>query len=60
MTTYGAMRRHMLKWLEGEEIDSESGIHHLKHAFVNMAFLIEFIERLDLDDRPGKEKQDDS
>lgn len=29
---YGALRRHLLYWVNGEEVDVESGLHHLAHA----------------------------
>ena len=28
----GAMLRHIMQWLMGEEKDKESGLHHLAHA----------------------------
>lgn len=31
----GAMMRHTMKYLKGEEVDEESGIHHLAHAAWN-------------------------
>lgn len=35
----GAMRRHFNAWQQGEDINPESGLHHLKHALVNLAFI---------------------
>jgi len=56
---YGATRRHLNKWYRGVDNDAESSLNHLKHAFCNIAFLIEFIEtHPDLDDRPFKVKHD--
>ena len=44
--------RHIYKWLAGEDHDAESGLHHLKHAACNIAFLLEYIEtHPELDDR---------
>jgi hypothetical protein len=41
MSTYGAaMRRHLGAWLDGEDHDPESGLHHLAHlgACVHIIF----------------------
>lgn len=35
----GAMERHINKWELGEEINAESGLHHLKHALTNLMFI---------------------
>lgn len=42
-----AMLRHMMKYLDGEEIDFESGKPHLWHALCNLSYLVEMdcIER---------------
>lgn len=37
--------RHIFAWLEGEELDQETGLHHLKHAACNLAFLLEYVEK---------------
>ena len=39
---YGAAQRHLFAWLEGEEIDPESGLPHLAHATTNLLYLLEF------------------
>ena len=36
---YDALERHMNAFQLGEECDSESGMHHLKHALTNMMFI---------------------
>lgn len=36
-----ALYRHWLAFLEGEEVDAESGLPHLWHLACNAAFLIE-------------------
>jgi Domain of unknown function (DUF5664) len=36
-----AARRHLKKWFEGEDIDPESGVHHLGHAMACCAILID-------------------
>jgi hypothetical protein len=54
---YGALLRHVTAWWDGETLDPESGLHHLKHAACNLAFLIEFLKtHKGGDDRkPGRE-----
>jgi hypothetical protein len=48
----GSALRHLLAWGDGEDLDRESGLSHLKHAATNIAFLIEYQERgLGTDDR---------
>jgi len=50
-----ALLRHFMAWLEGEDIDPESGLHHLDSVGANLAFLMHMIadERYKhLDDRP--------
>jgi hypothetical protein len=42
----------MDKWLDGEELDAESGLPHLYHAAANIAMLIEYKTTCpELDDR---------
>ena len=50
---YGAALRHLNAYWKGEDVDSESGIDHLKHALTNLAFLVSYSERgmIELDDR---------
>jgi len=36
----GALQRHLLQWLKGEEIDKDSGKHHLEHMLTNAVFLV--------------------
>jgi len=38
---FDAMQRHIWAWKEGEQIDPESGIHHLAHAACCLFFLYE-------------------
>lgn len=40
-----ALDRHLLAWRSGEELDPESGLHHLEHAACNIAFLIELKDK---------------
>lgn len=35
-----ALFRHLNAWRKGEQVDEESGYHHLKHALTNVAFLL--------------------
>ena len=51
---YGAALRHLLAWWGGEDLDPETGLHHLAHAGCCVLFMLELIERnrLDIDDRP--------
>lgn len=42
---YAALRRHLLAWVEGEEIDPESKLSHLSHAFCCLAFLVTYERR---------------
>ena len=49
---YAALQRHLTAWWAGEDVDSESGLCHLDHAFCCLAML-EGTARLhpNLDDR---------
>lgn len=52
---YASMMRHMLKWFNGQDLDEETGLSHLKHVLTNAAFLIQYTETCPhLDDRPNK------
>lgn len=37
-----AMLRHMMSYLKGEKIDSESGLSHLSHLATNVLFIMWF------------------
>ena len=37
---YAAARRHLHAWWCGEDIDQESGLHHLAHVRANMAMIM--------------------
>ena len=41
----GALLRHFVAWMGGEDIDPESGKPHLSHVACNIAFLIAYAER---------------
>lgn len=52
VAVYDCLQRHSLKWLDGEELDNESGLPHLYHMAANIAMLIEFSKTCPkLDDR---------
>ena len=56
--TADCLLRHVHKWLEGEDFDQETGLHHLAHAACNIAFLIEYVKtKPELDDRFKQEAQ---
>lgn len=38
---YAATLRHLISYWDGENIDSESGLNHLKHAMANLAMMID-------------------
>jgi hypothetical protein len=35
-----AARRHLSKYMNGEDIDPESGVHHLGHSMANMLMML--------------------
>ena len=39
---YSAAQRHQIQFWEGEDIDPESGLHHLAHAICNLMMLYEY------------------
>lgn len=48
-----AALRHLTAWFEGEEVASDSGVHHLGHALACCAILLDAQETGNLkDDRP--------
>jgi hypothetical protein len=49
---YSALQRHLNAWWAGEELEGESGLHHLGFAACNLMFLIHFAaEKGGTDDR---------
>jgi hypothetical protein len=50
---YGAMKRHINAYWDGEDIAPDSGVHHLAHAMACCALILDAqpINRL-IDDRP--------
>lgn len=53
---YGALLRHLFAWWNGEDVDPESGEHHLDHAGCCIAFLQHYAKNpgsyAKFDDRP--------
>lgn len=50
---YDACFRHLAAWWEGEDLDPDSGIHHLSHAITGLAVLRDaMIQNNWIDDRP--------
>lgn len=50
-----ALFRHTTAWLRGEQVDAESGLHHLAHATFCLLSLLEFdLMKLGEDDRVYK------
>lgn len=48
-----AMLRHIAKYRDGEDVDSESGLHHLAHAGATICILLDAIAcDSAVDDRP--------
>ena len=35
----GALMRHWVAWLSGEDLDPETGLHHLDHMMCNLIFI---------------------
>ena len=48
---YAACQRHLSSYWNGETLDPESGLNHLKHALVNITFMLSLPEE---DDRYAK------
>lgn len=40
---FNAAQRHQWEYREGEELDSESKLHHIAHAICNLMFLYEHV-----------------
>lgn len=50
---YDACFRHLAAWWEGEDLDPDSGIHHLSHAITGLAVLRDAMMQDNwIDDRP--------
>jgi hypothetical protein len=42
---YGALQRHLNRWMMGEDLDKESGLLHLSHALTCLSFLVTYEQR---------------
>jgi len=62
--SYNALLRHLMAFMRGEDIDSESGMPHIAHAAWQALALCSFWQRnIGTDDRPPKflyEKEEDN
>ena len=47
---FDALQRHLWAWKSGEQLDPESGIHHLAHAMCCLMFLYEHDTIYSIDD----------
>lgn len=53
MTYIAAAQRHLVQYLDGEEVASDSGVHHLAHAAACCAIVLDALETGNLkDNRP--------
>jgi hypothetical protein len=41
----GSLERHYMAWKAGEDLDPESGLHHLAHVACNALFLLTWVLR---------------
>jgi hypothetical protein len=52
-TYIAACKRHLASWIDGDDIDETSGVHHLAHAMACLAIILDAGECDTLhDDRP--------
>ena len=54
---YDAALRHLMAWFDGEEVASDSGVHHLGHVMACCAILLDAAENGGLNDnrpKPGR------
>ena len=50
---YDAMWRHLMSWWDGEDFDTDSGLHHLAHVMAGAAIVMDTLElHMIEDDRP--------
>lgn len=55
---FAAATRHLKAWWLGEDLDPESGLHHLAHCSCDILFLLSYVLwKKGSDDRPIKEKK---
>ena len=52
MKLLGSCSRHLIKFIQGEDIDPESGLHHLAHLCFDALMLLDYSKNFKhLDDR---------
>jgi len=44
-TCVASLKRHLLAWEKGEDLDPETGESHMSHILCNAAFLVTYIQR---------------
>jgi hypothetical protein len=50
--TYSSIQRHLFAWLEGQDIDPDSGLHHIDHAITQAIILkMSILYAPEMDDR---------
>ena len=50
---FGSLMRHAWAWMRGEDLDPETGIHHMAHAAFRCLQLVSYAKRgVGEDDRP--------
>lgn len=55
--TYSSIQRHLNSFWSGEDIDPESGLHHIDHAISQLMILkMQTLEGPEMDDRFGVEE----
>lgn len=58
--TFSSLMRHLTAFMEGEDIDPESGCSHLGHAMCNLLFMQYMLDnKPEYDDRIKKENDED-
>jgi len=56
MEIFASLQRHAWAWAAGEDMDSESGLHHMAHVMWNAAAILHLrLTKPQFDDRPMKE-----
>lgn len=47
---FAALERHLKAFKRGEDVDQDSGLHHLAHAACNLAFLLYFLRNVGMEE----------
>lgn len=57
---FSAILRHLFAYWKGEDLDKDSGLHHLAHAGCELLFLLSFVKtKTGVDDRYKEETQNE-